>query len=231
MDAVELAARHRQVARHAGAGRDHDRVERVAQLVGVDVDADVDAEPELDALGLELLDPPLDDPLLDLEVGDAEADEPAGGLVALVDASPRGRRGAAAARRRGPAGPAPMTATERPVSRAGGCGTIQPSSQARLTIASSICLIVTASPSSDLEHAGGLARRRAEAAGELGEVVRAVQLLDRLAPSGRGRRGRSSRGSGCRAGSRCGRTARRTPCSGALLARARRPEASATNSR
>src|SRR3712207_7073873 len=31
----------------------------------------------------------------------------------------------------------------------------------------------------DLEHAGGLARRRAQAPGELGEVVRRVQLLDR----------------------------------------------------
>src|SRR2546423_939967 len=32
----------------------------------------------------------------------------------------------------------------------------------------------------DLEHAGGLARSRAEPAGELGEVVRAVELRDRL---------------------------------------------------
>src|SRR5260221_14127965 len=35
-------------------------------------------------------------------------------------------------------------------------------------------------PLVDLEHAGGLAGRRAEAAGELREVVRAMQLLDRL---------------------------------------------------
>ncbi len=46
------------------------------------------------------------------------------------------------------AGPEPITATERPVFAAGGCGTIHPSSQPRLTIASSICLIETASPSS-----------------------------------------------------------------------------------
>ena len=43
--------------------------------------------------------------------------------------------------------PAPITATDRPDSRSGGCGRIHPSSQARFTIASSICLIVTASPS------------------------------------------------------------------------------------
>ena len=36
-------------------------------------------------------------------------------------------------------------------------------------------------PLLDLEHAGGLARRRAEPPGELGEVVRPVELVDRLA--------------------------------------------------
>ena len=120
---------------------------RRAKLVCRHVDADVDAEAELDPLGRELLDAPLDDVLLDLEVRDAEADEPAARLVALEDASPRARRARAAARRR--ARPA-RRRSRRPCGRsraAGGCGTIQPSSQARLTIASSICLIVTASPS------------------------------------------------------------------------------------
>ena len=46
-----------------------------------------------------------------------------------------------------PAGPAPTTATLRPVSRLGGSGVTQPSSQARSMIEFSICLIVTASPS------------------------------------------------------------------------------------
>ncbi len=59
---------------------------RVAQLVGADVDADVDAVLEAHALGGELVEAPLDDPLLDLEVRHAEAHEPAAGLVALVDA-------------------------------------------------------------------------------------------------------------------------------------------------
>src|SRR4051794_11081018 len=40
-----------------------------------------------------------------------------------------------------------MTATLRPVSKSGGRGTTQPSSNARLMIETSICLIVTASPS------------------------------------------------------------------------------------
>ncbi len=79
----------------------------------------------------------------------------------------------------------------------------------------------------DLEHARRLARSGAQAAGELGEVVGRVQLDDRVARSGRGRRGRSSRGSGCRAGSRCGRTARRSPCSARPARAARRPGARA----
>ena len=75
-----------------------------------------------------------------------------------------------------PDGPEPTTATVFPVRPLGGSGAIQPSSQARETIASSICLIVTAFDSS-------IARRGAEAPGELREVVRAMQLPDRLVPA------------------------------------------------
>ena len=84
----------------------------------------------------------------------------------------------------------------------------------------------------DAEHAGGLARRRAQPAGELGEVVGRVQPLDRLAPVVAGRPGRSTPGSGCPAGSRGGRTGCRSPCSGRPAApavgreRRRRPRAS-----
>src|SRR3954449_2675290 len=59
-----------------------------------------------------------------------------------------------------PAGPLPTTATGRPVSTCGGLGVTQPSDHARLTIAFSICLIVTASPSRissthDASHGAG----------------------------------------------------------------------------
>ena len=84
--------------------------------------------------------------LLHLEVGHAEAQQPA-------DASSRSNTvtrvpGAAQLLRGGqPAGPEPTTATVLPVSRrSGGCGMTQPSSKARSMIASSICLIVTGSP-------------------------------------------------------------------------------------
>src|SRR5947208_3674158 len=59
-----------------------------------------------------------------------------------------------------PAGPEPTTATLWPVSVRGGCGSTQ--------------------PSSEFGHAGGLAGRRPQAAGELGEVVGRVQLRDRV---------------------------------------------------
>ena len=57
---------------------------------------------------------------------------------------------AAAAR---PAGPEPITATLRPLRSAGGRGLTQPSSKARSTIDSSICLIVTASSLMSSTHA------------------------------------------------------------------------------
>ena len=44
-----------------------------------------------------------------------------------------------------PAGPEPTTAAVRPVRTSGGSGVIQPSSKPRVTIASSICSIVTGS--------------------------------------------------------------------------------------
>ncbi len=70
----------------------------------------------------------------------------------------------------------------------------------------------------DVEHAGRLAWRRADAPGELGEVVGRVQARRSRRASGRGRRGRSSPGSGCRAGSLSGRrespqSMQRAPCS------------------
>ena len=69
-----------------------------------------------------------------------------------------------------PAGPEPTTATERPVRVRGGCGTIQPSSQPRSTIVCSICLIVTALPSSiSSTHAAshGAGQRRPVNSGKL----------------------------------------------------------------
>jgi hypothetical protein len=48
---------------------EHDRVEVLDELVGLDVLADGDARLERDALGLEQLDAPLHDRLVELHVG------------------------------------------------------------------------------------------------------------------------------------------------------------------
>src|SRR5207248_2511318 len=85
MHAAKLAPFDRQVARHACTDCEHDRVVALAQLRDVEIDADVDAEAELDALLRELREAPLDDVLLDLEVRDAEPEQAAARLVALED--------------------------------------------------------------------------------------------------------------------------------------------------
>src|SRR5882724_527279 len=154
----------------------------LAQLGNVEINANVDAEAELDALVAELCEPPLDDVLLDLEVRDAEPDQAAAGLVALED-SHRVTRTVEllSARESRRAGADDRDALPRP-----GLGRLRDDpalvprtrhdGQLDLLDGDGVALL-------DLEHAGRLARCRTEAPGELGEVVGAVQLGDRLAPA------------------------------------------------
>ncbi len=85
MDAVELAARDRQVARLLGAAGQRHRVVVLEQLLGRQVDADMGAVMEGHAFALHLLDAHIDDALLHLEVGDAVAHQAAGLGVFLVE--------------------------------------------------------------------------------------------------------------------------------------------------
>ena len=73
VDALELAARHRQVARLGRAARQDYRIELPLQLLPRDVDAGVHGRPERHPLGGHLLHAAVDEPLLHLEVGDAVA--------------------------------------------------------------------------------------------------------------------------------------------------------------
>ena len=77
-----MIGRSRQCGRAAGQ---HHRVEVGAQLLGGDVDTDVDAGAEFGAFGPHLLQPAVQVALFHLELGNAVAQQPADAVVALED--------------------------------------------------------------------------------------------------------------------------------------------------
>ena len=97
------------------------------------------------ALGPHLVEAPVERALLHLELGDPVAEEPADPVGALEHGDLVPGAAELLRRRRARPGPEPTTATRFPVRTAGGSGAIQPSANARSTIASSIGLIVTGS--------------------------------------------------------------------------------------
>ena len=180
VDAVELAAGHLEVALDPRAGARTTASWPRAEPLDADVAADLDVADELDPLLLENRDPPVDDPLLELRIGHPEAQEPAGCLVALVDGDPvadlvelgRGRH---------PRGPRPDDGDVPAGPRLGRLGDDPPLLEGMidrpvLDLLDHHRVVV------DVEHAGRLARRRTDQAGELGEVVGRVELVDRRLP-------------------------------------------------
>ena len=85
MDAVEFAARNRQVARLLRAAGEHDGIVLVEQLSRRDIDADIGAVMKYHALGLHLHDAAVDVVFLHLEVGNAVAQQAASLRPALID--------------------------------------------------------------------------------------------------------------------------------------------------
>ena len=163
MDAGELAARHRQVARPLGAAGQHHRVVVVAAAHRPSTVTPTSTPgAELDALGLHLLDAAVDQVLFHLEVGDAVAQQ-AADAVALLEQ----RHGVAGAGELLGAGEA-RRGRSRPPRRAcrwrgaGGCGSIQPSAQPRSTMLHSMVLMVTGLSSmfsvQDASHGAGQMR-------------------------------------------------------------------------
>ena len=180
--AVELAARHRQVARHARAGCDDDRVELLAQLARSSRRRRRRRRSETRRPRTASWCSRRSTTLFSiLKSGTPKrtSPPPASSRSNTVTECPARASCCAHAI---PAGPEPTTATRQPVFCAAGFGCTQPSSHARLMIASSICLIVTDSPSRiSSTHAASHGAGH-KPPGEVGEVVRAVELLDRLAP-------------------------------------------------
>ena len=84
MDARELAAGNRQVAPRRGPTREHHRVVAREQLGDRHVDPHVDTGSELGSLCGHLREPPLEVPLLQLELGNAVAQQTTDAIGALV---------------------------------------------------------------------------------------------------------------------------------------------------
>ena len=106
---------------------------------------DVGAGHEADALGLHLGEPPVEDALLHLELGDAVAQEPADPVGALEHRDGVAGPGELLGARRARPGPSRRRPPPCRCGAAGGAGAIQPSAKARSTMASSIGLMVTGS--------------------------------------------------------------------------------------
>lgn len=86
VNALQPAPGRGQVARHAGTHRKADRVGDPLKVSGRQVLSDEHARLELDALGLHLFDPPVEDGLVQLEIGDS-VDHGAPGAVAVGNAA------------------------------------------------------------------------------------------------------------------------------------------------
>src|SRR5262249_35986267 len=82
---AELTARNVEVARLLGAACQEDCVELLAQALDRDVGADMRLGLKLHSLGSHLLDAPVDEVLLQLEVGDAVAQQSADAVGLLQD--------------------------------------------------------------------------------------------------------------------------------------------------
>ncbi len=180
VDALELAPGHRQVAGGGGAGGDHHRVEAVAQLAAGDVDARLDPGAEPGALGAHLLDPPVDVPLLHLELGDAVAQQAADAVGALVHdhgvAGPGELLGGGQTGRSGADDGHGLAG--QPVRRLRGDAAVVPGlvDDGDLDVLDGHRVLV------DAQDAGRLTGRGAQPPGELREVVGRVQPLDGAAP-------------------------------------------------
>ncbi|MNM95439.1 hypothetical protein D3C81_1078840 [compost metagenome] len=191
--AGQLTARHRQVARHFRAAGQHHGVELVHQrlrghrLAGVVHDTGGQfafghhhARPERHAFGLHLLDAAVDQRLLHLEVGDAIAQQAADAVVLLehrhvMAGAGQLLRGSQASRAGADHGHGLAGLVRGHVRR-------HPALFPGLVDDGVLDRLDAHRQFIDAERAGGLARCRADAAGELGEVVGLVQHLDRRLP-------------------------------------------------
>ena len=178
--APQLPARNGQVPPGGGPAGQHHRIEVVLQFLGGDVGADIHTRPELGSLGLHLGQAAVEMALLHLELGDAVAQQTADAVGPLEHHHPM--TGAGQLLGRGQAGRTrPHHGHAVAGAGRGGLGHDPalgpgPVDDLDLDLLDGHRELVNA------QHAGGLARRGAQPAGELGEVVGGVQSLDGPVP-------------------------------------------------
>ena len=178
--ARKLTPRDRQVAAERGAAGEHDRVILFTKRLRADIGPDIHAAAELDSLGLQLLHAPPDPPLLELEIGDAIHEQPArpvgplehrdemAGAIQLLRCGQSCRSAADDGH--------PLARPHRGSLRHHPALVEGPVGDRHLDLLDRDGILV------DAEHARRLARRGADAAGELGEVVGGMQPLAGLVP-------------------------------------------------
>src|SRR5580658_5334498 len=181
VDAFELAAGDRQVARMLRAAAQQDRVLFLLERLHIHIHANVRIANEGHAFVAHLLDAAVDDVFFELEVGNAVAEQAADAVVLLVDRD--GVSGAAQLLRGGQAGrPAAHDGDALSGVLLGRLGA-DPALVPGAVDDGALNQLDRNGRSVDAEHARGLAGSGADAAGELGEVVGGVQTLAGALPA------------------------------------------------
>ena len=169
-------------SRHAVApAAKHDRVELLVELVDRDIDTYRDAGAKLGALRAHLVQPPFEETLLHLELGDAVTQQAADAVRSLEDHDPVA--GARELLRGRESGGARAHDRDTLPGEHGGRLRLDPSLVPGPVDDLDLDLLDRHRIAVDAEHARGLARSRAQPTRELGEVVRRVKPLDRLVPA------------------------------------------------
>ncbi len=181
VDAFEVAPRNRQVTRDGGTACQHDGVKLRFEFLRCDVHANVDAGLEDHAFGLHLLQAAIQHPLLHLKVGDAIAQQPADLIVALEDGD--GMPGAVQLLRGGQSRRAGPDDSDLLVSAEGGRFRRNPALGPAAHGDGLFDALNGDGVLIDAQHAGGLAGRGAELAGELRKVIGGVEFGQRLLPA------------------------------------------------
>ncbi|CAB4736450.1 unannotated protein [freshwater metagenome] len=180
VDPAQFSSGYVEVPPHGRADRDDDGVVAAAEVIGSDVDTDIGPRAKLDPLGFHLGQAAVEMVLFHLELRDPVAEQASdavgplehrNGMARPCELLCRGKaRRTGADDRNGLAG--------QPLRALGGDPTLVP----RPVDDRHLDLLDRHRIGVDPEHARGLARRRAQAAGELREVVRRMKSLARSPP-------------------------------------------------